>query len=44
MKAAAFAALAFNHRSIGFNLLISSGHEIVTGLADRGRPVVMSRA
>lgn len=30
----AFAALAFNHRSIGFNLLISSGHEIVTGLAE----------
>jgi acyl-CoA synthetase (NDP forming) len=30
----AFAALAFNRRSIGFNLLISSGQEIVTGLAD----------
>ncbi len=30
----AFAALAFNDRGIGFNLLVSSGHEIVTGLAD----------
>jgi acetate---CoA ligase (ADP-forming) len=30
----AFAALAFNRRNVGFNLLISSGQEIVTGLAD----------
>ncbi len=30
----AFAALAFNDRGIGFNLLISSGQEIVTDLAE----------
>jgi acyl-CoA synthetase (NDP forming) len=30
----AFAALAFNRRKIGFNLIVSSGQEIVTGLAD----------
>jgi acyl-CoA synthetase (NDP forming) len=30
----AFAALAFNDRGIGFNLLISSGNEIVTTMAD----------
>ena len=30
----AFAALAFNDRGIGFNLLISSGQEIVTNAAD----------
>ncbi|MDP9329504.1 MAG: acetate--CoA ligase family protein [Actinomycetota bacterium] len=30
----AFAALAFNDRGIGFNLLISSGNEIATTMAD----------
>lgn len=30
----AFAAVSFNDRGIGFNLLVSSGHEIVTGVAD----------
>src|SRR6266516_2875925 len=30
----AFAALAFNDRSIGFNLLVSSGQELVTTMAD----------
>lgn len=30
----AFAALAFNDREIGFNLLVSSGQEIVTTMAD----------
>jgi acetate---CoA ligase (ADP-forming) len=30
----AFAAFAFNKRRIGFNLIVSSGQEIVTGLAD----------
>ena len=30
----AFAALAFNDRGIGFNLLVSSGQEIVTTMAD----------
>jgi acyl-CoA synthetase (NDP forming) len=30
----AFAAVAFNDRGIGFNLLVSSGQEIVTGVAD----------
>jgi acetate---CoA ligase (ADP-forming) len=30
----AFAALAFNDRGIGFNLLVSSGQEIVTRMAD----------
>jgi acyl-CoA synthetase (NDP forming) len=30
----AFAAFAFNKRRIGFNLVVSSGQEIVTGLAD----------
>jgi acyl-CoA synthetase (NDP forming) len=30
----AFAALAFNDRGIGFNLLVSSGQEIVTDLAE----------
>ena len=30
----AFAALAFNDRGIGFNLLVSSGQELMTDLAD----------
>jgi len=30
----AFAALAFNDRGIGFNLIVSSGQELVTDLAD----------
>ena len=30
----AYAALLFNDRGIGFNLLVSSGHEIVTTMAD----------
>jgi acyl-CoA synthetase (NDP forming) len=30
----AFAALAFNDRGIGFNLLVSSGQELVTDVAD----------
>ena len=30
----AFAALGFNDRSIGFNLLVSSGQELVTTMAD----------
>ncbi len=30
----AFAALAFNDRGIGFNLIVSSGQEIVTRMAD----------
>jgi acyl-CoA synthetase (NDP forming) len=30
----AFAAIAFNDRGIGFNLIVSSGQEIVTDLAD----------
>jgi acyl-CoA synthetase (NDP forming) len=30
----AFSALAFNDRGIGFNLLVSSGQEIVTSMAD----------
>ena len=30
----AFAALAFNDRGIGFNLLVSSGQEVVTTMAD----------
>ncbi len=30
----AFAAFAFNDRGIGFNVLVSSGHEIVTTMAD----------
>ena len=30
----AFAALAFNDRGIGFNLIVSSGQEIVTTMAD----------
>ncbi len=30
----AFAALAFNDRGIGFNLLVSSGHELVTDVSE----------
>lgn len=30
----AFAAMAFNDRGIGFNLVVSSGQELVTGVAD----------
>ena len=30
----AFAALAFNDRGIGFNLIVSSGNEVVTTMAD----------
>ena len=30
----AFAALAFNDRGIGFNILVSPGNEIVTGMAE----------
>jgi acetate---CoA ligase (ADP-forming) len=30
----AFAALAFNDRGIGFDLVVSSGQELVTGMAD----------
>ena len=30
----AFAAIAFNDRGIGFNLVVSSGQEIVTTMAD----------
>jgi acyl-CoA synthetase (NDP forming) len=30
----AFSAVAFNDRGIGFNVLVSSGHEVVTAMAD----------
>jgi acyl-CoA synthetase (NDP forming) len=30
----AFAALSFNDRGIGFNVIVSSGHELVTDVAD----------
>ena len=30
----AFAALAFNDRGIGFNVIVSSGQELVTDVAD----------